>query len=148
MGILPPRKVKMAPMHDIRPGLRERLDELAKKIADLRAAMDKVMSQKTAIETLLAVEETRFGTAPVVKTPTLALPDFLIEAVRERPRQKEALKSAAEGAGYEDAGRKVHVTLLNMVQSRRLRVREDGCYEEVADIKNPQMPLGGWVPAQ
>jgi len=61
----------------------------------------------------------------------LPLADFFIVTLRERgPMTKEALKAAAERAGYfglqEGGGRKTHATLENIKRSGRIHMNESG----------------------
>ena len=121
------------PTQDIRPGLRERLDEADRKLAELQAELARVADDKEAIRHLLAREDQRYRVteppAPAVKPPSVALGDYILAALRDKPQTKEDLRLRADQSGYEGAGRAVHATLMNMVQSGRLRQNSDGTYE-------------------
>lgn len=138
-------------LRDIREDLRERL-ALAKKRAneidskfeaDLEAVKVRYKIERVEAEaefrslrTLLFAEERRHGASvqqPTAELPPLPLADFLEDLIRiKSPRTKNEFREEAITAGYfpdgENTGRMIHMTLLNITRSGRIRDMGDGTY--------------------
>lgn len=133
-------------MRDIRNDLRERLADLDRKQAhqtktyqaeilrieeEHRAAIKEIETERAALKQLLAIEDHRSATShnfTMCLDPRIPLAEFLIAKVSTCGRMgKEALRSAAEEAGYVD-GRTFHTTLMNITKGRRLHQNADGSY--------------------
>lgn len=124
-------------MRDIREDIRERLALVERKIADFQRALQQQEEIKASYERILALEEARAGFRALNVTQGETKPpvaDFIIGLLRGRPRTKDELTQQAEQAGYYadgSVGRAVHMALVNMERSGRIReVR--GHYEEIA----------------
>jgi hypothetical protein len=133
-------------MRDIRNDLRERLaeldgrkgDELATYADECRrlqqAHMEKMGAidrERDALKKLLEIEDRRALAMPALKfgsAPKVPLADFLIAKVQtSAPIEKDALREAADEAGYTDH-RAFHTTLLNITRKGRLSQDSSGRY--------------------
>jgi hypothetical protein len=129
-------------MRDIREDLRERLSSLEAKRAEHHAALKELDEQAAAVMRMLDIEDREFpeqqpkgGPAP---TPTKVLSDFIYEELGRRRMNKAEIKVAAERAGYENVGRAVHLTLVNMARFGRVRCGEDKKYERSAEERGAE----------
>jgi hypothetical protein len=118
-------------MRDIREDLKERLSSLEARRAEHHAALKELDEQAAAVMRMLDMEDRRFpeqkpNGAPA---PTKALTDFIYEELGRRKMNKAEIKVAAERAGYENVGRAVHLTLVNLERFGRISVGSDQKYE-------------------
>jgi len=128
---------------DIRPDLRERLEEersnreraiekRRKAEAEEKEAVDNI----SRLMGLLEREAARFGEmAPAgdARKPD-SVGDFFIQLMREAPHSKEELRIAAEKAGYfkgpENPKRVTHLTITNMERGGRIKRDANDRYTE------------------
>jgi hypothetical protein len=102
--------------------------------AEHRAALMELDEEATALMRMLNIEDQRFpeqkpSGAPA---PTMALTDFIYEEIGRRRMNKAEIKIEAERAGYENVGRAVHLTLVNLERFRRINIGSDQKYERTA----------------
>jgi hypothetical protein len=136
-------------MRDIRAGLRERLDAIAKERAVLRTRLSEAESQEAAIRALLKQEEAKFGklepilpfsgilepsdgdTATVRgRTPlSQMILNYLVQNAG-RPVTLQDFKAAAEHVrfdfGQKAPGRVLHWALVGMEENQLVRKTEKG----------------------
>jgi hypothetical protein len=134
-------------VRDIRNDLRERLSALSGRYADQmheyeaqrealdshhRRVIEAVERERLAVQQLLEIEERREGSPTLEIEPLrrrVALADFLIAKIcAHGPIDKDALRSEAIAAGYENDGRTFHATLMNVEKHAKVRKTPDGRY--------------------
>lgn len=128
----------LKPVRDIRDDLRDRLASIEEQEAQMAEALKRLGEQKAHYRRILEIEEGRYplpGLLPNDPDTALPLAEFLIEALRTRPRTKEELREMAEQAGYfsdtDFPGRSIHATLTNLQRSSRVRVGRDEKYHVI-----------------
>jgi hypothetical protein len=118
-------------IRDIRQDLRERLRTLEAQRDKLHVELKEAEQQIGVLMHMLEIEDRRFADkAPSeVRKPMTKLSDFIYGELGRRRMTKEEVKIVAERAGYENVGRGVHLTLVNMEKSGRIRLVADNKYE-------------------
>jgi hypothetical protein len=119
-------------IRDIRQDLRERLRALETQRDKLHVDLKEAEQQIGVLMNMLEIEDRRFPpqASSDQQKPTKRLSDFIFEELGRRRMTKEEIKIAAEKNGYENVGRGVHVTLVNMEKSGRIHVVADNKYEQ------------------
>jgi hypothetical protein len=122
----------IAMMRDIRHDLRERLRTLEAQRDQLHANLKDAESQIAILMQMLEIEDRRYleHSPSDIRKPTKKLNDFIYEELARRRMTKDEIKAVAERAGYEKVGRGVHLNLVNMEKSRRIRLGTDQKYEQ------------------
>jgi hypothetical protein len=133
-------------MQDIRAGLKERLDSIAKERAMLRTRLAEAEIMESTIRALLQQEEGKFGkleptlpfngNAKPIADPTVRggtpLSQLIIGTIQQanRPRNLDQFKEAAERLhfdfGDKKPGRVLHWALVALEQSNVLERTKDG----------------------
>ncbi|WP_156368939.1 hypothetical protein [Methylobacterium sp. Leaf100] len=151
-------------MRDIRADLQERLEILAARESEvvrehnrhmreleqrLENATKSLQEERSAIQSMMAVEMRRHGDDSRIHAPLLPLQDFVVrEAFKRGITSKEDLRLAAVKAGYfpdgETGGRQIHTTVLNLTRANRLIEVQDGRYKAPisASPNGPQVEAG------
>jgi hypothetical protein len=130
-------------MRDIREDLKERLRNLEADRDKHHAALKGIEENIAMIMRMLDIEDQQFpkhddtGDAP---SPTKLLSDFIYEELGRRRMAKVEIRTAAEKAGYENAGRAVHLTLVNLQRFQRIRLGPDKKYEWSVERGEPTAP--------
>jgi hypothetical protein len=124
-------------MRDIRQDLKERLGILEARRSELHSELKEMDEESATVIRLLDIEDRRFPPEQLGQTepePTVALAEFIFTELGKRPLGKDEMRPVAERGGYfkdtESPGRVLHLTLVNMERANRIRVREDGKYEQ------------------
>lgn len=118
-------------MRDIRSDITERLRAAEEERAQLTSRLREVDSYVSVLMKMLELEEARSPRQEEGRDEQIPpLADFIIAQVNEEPRTKEYLKEVADLFGYisrgESPGRVVHLTLVNLARSNRIKELPDG----------------------
>jgi hypothetical protein len=115
---------------DIRPDLRERLEEALHRrdrhLAQVKSAEVDIQAYQGMIER----EDARYNAraADVPKPPSDALASFVFKALLMRPQSKEDLRHSAANAGYDVDGRSIHAVTVNLVRTGKIKELKDGVF--------------------
>lgn len=127
-------------MRDLRQELTERLRELEAQRDGFHTELKRVEDEIGVVLKMLDFEDRRFPKQQPkeIHRPTDPLGDFIYREIERRRMNKNEIKITAERAGYENVGRAVHLTLVNLERFGRIRVGSDGKYEILAAARNDQ----------
>jgi hypothetical protein len=127
-------------MRDIRIDLKERLAAMeAERDATLAKARE--LDERIAALTKVLDTEDIFSQPKNEKEkprPEKSIADFVYEQLALRRMNKDEVHAVVARAGYDNGRRSIHLTLVNLERTGRIRCGRDGIYERATEKRGDE----------